>query len=277
MRHVSSWQDAERYAAAWMRAFGFRGVKLTPGGPDAGIDVRAAHTIVQVKFQGAQTGRREIQLLIGSRTPAKEQNLLFFSHSGFTKTAIEAAGAEVALFTYDGDGRLLAANNFARAVCSRAGFVAARPDAMNSAVSSPRRTSSAAQTDRLAMTVSRSGAKNPHSSATAAVERWLRANGYGGPFQVITTPDSCRLISTDVRVLVRVTGEPVGAPELDLLHRGKPRDSGYGLRMLFSFTGYTAEALTLARELFAALFACSPRGAFAPVNRNAIVMLEASE
>jgi hypothetical protein len=41
-KHIADRRNAERIAAAWMIALGFSAAKVTPGGADAGVDVRAA-------------------------------------------------------------------------------------------------------------------------------------------------------------------------------------------------------------------------------------------
>ena len=106
--YVSTDRDAEQMAAAAMRAMGFPDARETPVGPDGGVDVRSQGAIAQVKFRGAQTGRSDLQRLVGARGRDQHLALFFFSASGYSSRAIEyAADMDVALFTYDPTGTLV--------------------------------------------------------------------------------------------------------------------------------------------------------------------------
>lgn len=113
--YVQTWQDAERNAADWMARWGFRGVRVTAGGPDAGIDVRAEGAVAQVKFQAADVGRPELQRLYGAAPVGAE--LLFFTGASYSARAIEYADErDIALFRYELDGSMKALNARARSV-----------------------------------------------------------------------------------------------------------------------------------------------------------------
>lgn len=100
-------QHAEQMAAAAMRGMGYPDASETPVGPDGGVDVRAARAIAQVKFKGAQTGRPDLQRLVGARAREVFLDLFFFSASGYSAKAREyAAEMDIALFVFDSMGHL---------------------------------------------------------------------------------------------------------------------------------------------------------------------------
>ncbi|MFF6835213.1 restriction endonuclease [Streptomyces sp. NPDC012438] len=78
---VSSWQEAERNAARWMRHWGYADATASPGGPDSGIDVHATGALGQVKYQAAQVGRPELQRFVGARPKNSTAQLIFFTGS----------------------------------------------------------------------------------------------------------------------------------------------------------------------------------------------------
>jgi len=94
-----TWQDYEKAAAAYLRQKGFANVVGNTAGADGGIDVRVPGQLVgQVKFEQSKTGRPVVMQIFG--VAAQEQcKAVFFSHAGYTKTAIDwANSAPVALF-----------------------------------------------------------------------------------------------------------------------------------------------------------------------------------
>jgi len=106
-RYITNDHEAEHMAADAMRMLGFSDAKVTPVGPDSGIDVRATGAIAQVKFRSAQTGRGDIQRLVGARGNQPTLELLFFAAAGYSAHAIEyATELDVALFVFDPFGRL---------------------------------------------------------------------------------------------------------------------------------------------------------------------------
>lgn len=112
---INTWQDAEELAKRWMQYFGFYDSKLTASGSDGGWDVDSSKAVAQVKFEGTNTGRPEIQKIAGIAHD-QEKQALFFSLSGYTKAAIEWANSSrirVALFSYDNSGNLTCVNTSA--------------------------------------------------------------------------------------------------------------------------------------------------------------------
>jgi hypothetical protein len=97
-------RDAETVAAEWMHWFGFNDARVTPVGPDGGIDVVAIKAVAQVKMEGVATGRPVIQALFGV-AQADGKTGLFFSLAGYTAGAIEwAERVGLALFAFDLQG-----------------------------------------------------------------------------------------------------------------------------------------------------------------------------
>ncbi|WP_369265650.1 restriction endonuclease [Streptomyces sp. R35] len=116
-RQIQSWQEAEHNAASWMRHWGYEDARAHPGGADGGVDVRSAHALGQVKYQGSAVGRPELQRLFGARGRAMDKELLFFTGSSCAATAIEyAAENGIALFVYGLDGSMTAVNAPARRI-----------------------------------------------------------------------------------------------------------------------------------------------------------------
>ncbi|MGW6687132.1 restriction endonuclease [Streptomyces sp. NPDC054961] len=116
---ISSWQQAELNAAQWMRRWGYTDATARPGGPDAGIDVRARRALGQVKYQAAQVGRPELQRFVGARPYGSTAQLIFFTGSDYTATAVAYAREwSIALFTYRLDGTMTPVNDTARRIHS---------------------------------------------------------------------------------------------------------------------------------------------------------------
>ncbi|MFF0966058.1 restriction endonuclease [Streptomyces sp. NPDC003703] len=117
---ISSWQQAEHNAARWMRHWGYADAVARPGGPDAGIDIRARDALGQVKYQAAQAGRPELQRFVGARPKGSTAQLIFFTGSDYTTTALAYAREwDIALFRYRLDGTMTPANDTARRVHRR--------------------------------------------------------------------------------------------------------------------------------------------------------------
>jgi hypothetical protein len=114
---ISSWQQAELNAARWMRHWGYTDATAHPGGPDAGIDVRATGALGQVKYQAAQVGRPELQRFVGARPYGSTAQLIFFTGSNYAPTAVAYAQEwNIALFTYRLDGAMTPVNDSARRI-----------------------------------------------------------------------------------------------------------------------------------------------------------------
>ncbi|RZL83051.1 MAG: hypothetical protein EOP32_08975 [Rhodococcus sp. (in: high G+C Gram-positive bacteria)] len=115
MQYITDARQAELNAAERMREMGFKDAKATAVGADAGIDVQASAAIGQVKWQGGQVGRPDIQRLYGARGHRHHLQLFFFSASGYSKGAIQYADeSDVKLFTYAPTGVVTPANRVAK-------------------------------------------------------------------------------------------------------------------------------------------------------------------
>ena len=91
-----------------LRAWGHPDAIVTKAGADAGVDVRGAHVVAQVKHRSAPTGRPDIQRLFGARGTGTE-DLFFFSKSGYSPPAIVYGEAhDIGLFSHTAEGRLTA-------------------------------------------------------------------------------------------------------------------------------------------------------------------------
>ncbi|MFF1281532.1 restriction endonuclease [Streptomyces sp. NPDC058299] len=117
---ISSWRQAEHNAARWMRHWGYADATASPGGPDAGIDVRARNALGQVKYQAAQVGRPELQRFVGARPKGSTAQLIFFTGSDYTPTAVAYAQEwDIALFRYSLNGAMTPVNETARRIHRR--------------------------------------------------------------------------------------------------------------------------------------------------------------
>ena len=101
---VHSWKVAEELAGWHMKELGFADVALTAAGADGGIDVAADSAAAQVKhYARAPVGAPAVQQLRGAAVG--KDWALFYSLSGYTKSAVDYANAAtVALFQYDENG-----------------------------------------------------------------------------------------------------------------------------------------------------------------------------
>jgi hypothetical protein len=100
-----------------MRHWGYLDARADPGGADGGIDVRSARALGQVKYQAAAVGRPALQLLFGARGQNLDKQLLFFTGSSYTTTALDYGRAnDIALFVYHLDGSMEAINPQARRI-----------------------------------------------------------------------------------------------------------------------------------------------------------------
>ncbi|WP_225321006.1 restriction endonuclease [Streptomyces luteolifulvus] len=137
---ISSWQQAELNAARWMRHWGYADATARPGGPDSGVDVRAAGALGQVKYQAAQVGRPELQRFVGARPRGSNAQLIFFTGSDYAPTAVAYAEEwSIALFKYGLDGMMTPVNAPARRI--------SRPSPSTSPSPSPSPSAAAAASD----------------------------------------------------------------------------------------------------------------------------------
>ncbi|WP_280215105.1 restriction endonuclease [Nocardia cyriacigeorgica] len=120
MSVISTPHDAERLAAQIMKDLGYKGVRLTNGGADGGVDVWSDTGIAQVKLRSKPTGRPDLQQLRGALGPKSEQEALFFTFAGYSAFALEYADqVGMALFCYRLDGTYFAANRVAARIIQR--------------------------------------------------------------------------------------------------------------------------------------------------------------
>ncbi|WP_411082254.1 restriction endonuclease [Streptomyces sp. cmx-18-6] len=135
---ISSWQQAEHNAARWMNHWGYAGATARPGGPDSGIDVHAAGALGQVKYQAAQVGRPDLQRFVGARPHGSTAQLIFFTGSGYTATAVVYAEERtIALFTYRLDGTMTPVNDTARRIHRSAAASASTAASASAASTAP--------------------------------------------------------------------------------------------------------------------------------------------
>ena len=114
---VANWQDAQRNASRWMRAWGFWDAIATSPGTDRGIDIRASGAIGQVMFQAAGVEREALHELVGATADSSQDQLFFFTGTYYSRAAIAYADqCRIALFTYDLDGSMTPQNSIARLV-----------------------------------------------------------------------------------------------------------------------------------------------------------------
>jgi hypothetical protein len=112
-RLIRTARDAEEVVSEWMIHFGFSDAKVTPIGPDAGIDVISSEAVVQVKMESVPTSRPAVQQLYGVAA-SKGLQPFFFALAGFTKDAVNwGTEQEIALFTFDYSGKPKAVNGIA--------------------------------------------------------------------------------------------------------------------------------------------------------------------
>lgn len=105
-RMITSWTEAEQFAAEHMRSLGFEDADTTSPGADGGIDVRASRAVAQVKhFADSPVGSPAVQQLAGASN--RDHVSIFYSLSGFTRAAVGIAeDADVALFVYSVTGEV---------------------------------------------------------------------------------------------------------------------------------------------------------------------------
>lgn len=112
-RLIRTPRDAELAAVASMKYLGFSDAQETPVGADEGIDVNSTKAVAQVKAYMVPVGRPDVQNLAGVAAAEKKRGF-FFALSGYTPQAIQWADkANVALFSFDLQGRPEAVNKAA--------------------------------------------------------------------------------------------------------------------------------------------------------------------
>jgi len=85
-----SWRVAEAIVRDWMKQNGYRDARLTPSGPDGGVDVVASGAVAQVKHHAKPVRLPEVQRIYGIAV-AERKKALIFASAGFTPAAREWA------------------------------------------------------------------------------------------------------------------------------------------------------------------------------------------
>ncbi|AMY56480.1 restriction endonuclease [Rhodococcoides fascians] len=117
---IKNARDAEHAAARSMKSLGFTDATVTPIGPDAGIDVTSRAALAQVKWKGGAAGRPDLQRLYGASAGQHHKTMLFYSASGYSKSAVEYADRfKIALFDYDPHGTAEPQNSVAANLVSK--------------------------------------------------------------------------------------------------------------------------------------------------------------
>jgi hypothetical protein len=109
-------RKAEEVGAAWMRRFGYTDARVTPPGPDNGIDGNSQRAVGQVKYWTTKrVGIKDVQRLPGAAVLG--QASFFFAAHGYTRAVLQWAENpehRVALFRMEPSGHLIACNYRAR-------------------------------------------------------------------------------------------------------------------------------------------------------------------
>lgn len=117
---INNWQVAETNAAEWMRYWGYGNARVTPPGPDDGLDVVAFGAVAQVKYLAAAIGRQPLQQLVGAEG-VTGRHMFFFTGSSYSRHALEyAERMGIALFVYDLHGRMTPMSTAAEQVVANA-------------------------------------------------------------------------------------------------------------------------------------------------------------
>lgn len=107
-RPVMHWSDAEALAVEILVNLGFVDARLTPAGPDGGIDAVARGAVAQAKFEQTKTGAPVVQALVGVAHP-RGVKAVCLSFAGYTAQArTYAEDVHAALFSFETDGTVTA-------------------------------------------------------------------------------------------------------------------------------------------------------------------------
>lgn len=102
-RHISSWREAEEWAAWHLRTLGFADATVTRASSDGGLDVASRQAAAQVKHHRQPAGSPVVQQLQGAAHGYETK--VFYCLSGFTPAAKAfALESGIALFSYDESG-----------------------------------------------------------------------------------------------------------------------------------------------------------------------------
>nr|WP_280451432.1 restriction endonuclease [Nocardia cyriacigeorgica] len=121
MQYIKTFAQAEQNAARQMRALGYTDARVTPPGPDGGIDVLSSTAVAQVKWRGAQVSRPDLHRLYGARGGRHHLDMLFFAATNYSGPAIQYANeVDIALFVYFPTGELDPVNRSAQRLVTKA-------------------------------------------------------------------------------------------------------------------------------------------------------------
>ena len=113
-----SWKDAEKLARDYMRTIGFADARLTPPGPDGGIDVVSIEAVAQVKWHVAQIGSPELQALFGIAA-LQGKAALFFAKKYSAEALKWGTKSKMALFRFKPSGEIEAVSSEAKRLVDR--------------------------------------------------------------------------------------------------------------------------------------------------------------
>lgn len=117
---VWSWQDAEALAANLLSSLGFHNERVTPSGPDAGVDAVADGAVAQAKHQQQVVGAPVVQALYGVAQSRGAQGV-FLASSRYSPAAVRfAEDTGVALYVFDDAGTVTARSSRAEALIQAA-------------------------------------------------------------------------------------------------------------------------------------------------------------
>ena len=105
-------REAEFFAAAWMHQRGCLDARATRASADGGIDVTSSRYVAQVKHYSGSVGASPVREIFGV-AQAQSKLAVFFTSGLYTSAAQEFARGRVALFVYDAQGQVRAANEAA--------------------------------------------------------------------------------------------------------------------------------------------------------------------
>ena len=115
---VIGWKEAEKLARDYMRMIGFADARLTPPGPDGGIDVVSVEAVAQVKWHVAQIGSPELQALFGVAA-LEGKSALFFAQKYSQEALRWGTKSKMALFRFKPSGDIEAVSSEAKRLVSR--------------------------------------------------------------------------------------------------------------------------------------------------------------
>jgi hypothetical protein len=102
---VIGWKEAEKIARDFMRQIGFSDARLTPPGPDGGIDVVSSEAVAQVKWHVSQIGSPELQALFGIAS-LHNKAALFFAQKYSSEALRWGTKSKMALFKMKPSGEI---------------------------------------------------------------------------------------------------------------------------------------------------------------------------